>query len=113
MSSELLTVVAGLFGVLITLIGALLARSISHIDTTIKGLVLKVETMSMSVNSNEQLRKFQNQRIRTLERNKEVLTDAFHEVDVLLEKALGKRIKLRRPPGEAEPNEDAEEYPGE
>lgn len=109
MSSEFLTVIAGVFGVLITVIGALLARSISHIDSTIKGLVQKVELMSTAVNSGEQLRRFQNQRIKTLERNATTLTDAFHEVDVLLEKAIHKRVKLRRPTDEVpddEPDDD-------
>ena len=109
MSSEFLTVIAAVFGVLLTLIGALLARSISHIDKTINGLVQKVELMSTAVNSGEQLRKFQNQRIRTLERNATTLTDAFHEVDVLLEKAVNKRVRLRRPADEAKNDDDGPE----
>jgi archaellum component FlaC len=95
-----------IFGILITVIGALLARSINHIDTTIKNLVTKVENMSTAVNSGEQLRKFQNQRIRTLERNSVTLTDAFHEVDVLLEKAVNKRVKLRRPADDVPDDDD-------
>ena len=95
----------GILGVLLTIIGALVARSMSHIDTSIKRLEGKVEGMAISVNSGEQLRAFQDRRIRSLERSKEVLTDGFHEMDVLIEKAIGKRVKLRRP---AEDEEDQE-----
>ena len=96
----------GVLGVLMTIIGALVARSIGHIDTSIKRLESKMEGMAIAVNSGEQLRSFQDRRIRSLERSKEVLTDGFHEMDVLIEKALGKRVKLRRP---AEDEEDQEQ----
>ena len=91
-----MTALAAVVGVLMTIIGVLLMRSISHIDDTIKGLVTKVERMSIAVNSGEQLRNFQDRRIRNLEHGKEVLTDAFHEVDVLLQTKIGKRVRLRR-----------------
>ncbi len=96
MNSTLFAIIGGVIGVLITIIGALMSRSIGHIDDTVKLLVTEVQAMKSDVKSNDQLREFQDRRIEKLERGKDVLINAFHEVDILLQSKIGQRVRLHQ-----------------
>ena len=89
-------IAGGVISVLIMIIGALLSHSIGNMNDTVKKLVTEVQSMKSDVKSNDQLRQFQDRRIEKLEHGKEVLTDAFHEVDVILRAKIGQAVKLRR-----------------
>lgn len=109
MSNDLLTVCAGVIGVLLTIIGFLITRSINHMEASLNGLIHKVESMAISAGSGEQLRKFQDRRIRKLEQGKEVLSNAFHEMDFILYEKTGKWVKLKPVPDDEDDDDTPED----
>lgn len=98
MEEHIIWVVGGFISLLLTLIGVLLARSIGHVDETIKGLVAQMEKVTLDLAKGDQLRDFQDRRIARLEHEKEVLNESFYQMDMLIRNKFDLTVPRRTVP---------------
>lgn len=101
MEEHAIEVIGGVIALLITLVGALLARSIGQIDETMKGLANDHRSLSSDLQevksdlqAANQLREFQDRRIEALEKEKRSLYNAFNAMDRLISRKLGESTPL-------------------
>jgi len=102
MDDHVIELVGGAMALLITLVGALLNRSIKSVDDTMKGLsndhkslAQGLQEVKIDLSNGAQLREFQDRRIESLEKEKRSLYNAFAAMDRLIYRKLGEGVNLR------------------
>lgn len=101
MEEHAIEIIGGVIALLIALVGWLLARSISQIDDTMKGLASDHRSLSTDLQevksglqADTQLREFQDRRIEALEKEKRSLYNAFNAMDRLISRKWGESTPL-------------------
>ena len=102
MEEHAIEVIGGVIALLIALVGWLLARSISQIDDTMKGLASDHRSLSADLQevksdlqAANQLREFHEDRLKQVEYENRAFRRYFGEVDRLIYRKFGESVPLR------------------